>query len=240
MSESTSHTLEYGHTTLEYQLTYTERETLAIHIHPDTKVTVEAPVGSDLIEIEKRLRKRTAWILRKQRDFRRYSFNIPLRQYVSGESHRFLGRQYQLKVIQSADRKESVSFDREHILVSVYDKSNRTRIKKLLNWWFRLQGHRVFTERVDAWYPRFERYSIRHPQITIRQMRSRWGSCTESGKMTLNIKLIQVPRQFIDYVIVHELCHLIEHNHSAEFYTLMTRILPDWEDRREKLNSFEF
>ena len=58
--------------------------------------------------------------------------------------------------------------------------------------------------------------------------------------MTLNIKLIQVPRQFIDYVIVHELCHLIEHNHSAAFYALMSRIMPDWEEHREKLNSFEF
>jgi len=240
MSEYLIHTLEYGHTTIEYRLTYTERETLAIHVLPDTQVMVEAPLGSDFAEIEKRLRKRSAWIIRQQRKFRRYSFDIPPRQYVSGESHRYLGRQYQLKVLHSEDNKESVSMDREYILVIARDKNDRASIKHLLNSWYRQQCLRVFSERIEAWYPRFERYAIQRPRVFIRQMRSQWGSCTESGKMTLNLKLIQVPRQFIDYVIVHELCHLIEHNHSTAFYALLTRIMPDWKGQREKLNSFEF
>ena len=83
MNQSTSHALEYGQTAIEYQLTYTGRETLAIHVLPDTQILVEAPLGSDFAEIEKRIRKRAAWILRQQRDFRRFSFDIPPRQYVS-------------------------------------------------------------------------------------------------------------------------------------------------------------
>ena len=130
--------------------------------------------------------------------------------------------------------------DREYILVIARDKNDRASIKHLLNSWYRQQCLRVFSERIEAWYPRFERYAIQRPRVFIRQMRSQWGSCTESGKMTLNLKLIQVPRQFIDYVIVHELCHLIEHNHSTAFYALLTRIMPDWKGQREKLNSFEF
>lgn len=232
--------LEYGNTTIEYQLAYVERETLAIHVHPDTHITVEAPLGSEYTEIEKRLRKKAAWIVRQQRLFRRYSFDIPPRQYVSGESHRYLGRQMQLRVVQSQDGRETVAMDREHILVYVRDKDDRPRIKRLLTEWYRREGERVFSERVEAWYPRFERYGIRKPKVYIRQMRSQWGNCTASGKMTLNIKLLQVPRQFIDYVIVHELCHLIEHNHGKAFYALMTRIMPDWEEQRERLNSFEF
>jgi predicted metal-dependent hydrolase len=240
MSKNNIHTLEYGNTTIEYWLTYAERESLAIHILPDTQVTVEAPLGSDFAEIEKRIRKRAAWIVRQQRNFRRYSFDIPPRQYVSGESYRHLGRQYQLKVLQSEDNQESVTMDREYILVTARDKNDRASVKNLLNKWYRQQCLKVFSEQIEAWCPRFERYAIKRPHVLIRRMRSQWGSCTAAGKMTLNIKLIQVPRQFIDYVIVHELCHLVEHNHSASFYALLSRIMPDWEGQREKLNSFEF
>jgi len=240
MTKPEHKTLEYGKTSIEYQLSHTDRETLAIHVHPDLHVTVEAPLGSDYPEIEKRLHKRASWILRQQRNFRRFSFDIPPRQYVSGETHRYLGKQYQLKVLQSENEKEYVRMDREHILVGVRDKSNPDRVKKLLTDWYRQHAYEIFRERVEIWFPRFERYSIKHPEVSVRQMRSQWGSCSIKGKMNLNLKLVMVPRQFIDYVIVHELCHLIEHNHGAGFYALMSKIMPDWEEKRESLNIFEF
>ena len=240
MNQSTSHALEYGQTAIEYQLTYTGRETLAIHVLPDTQILVEAPLGSDFAEIEKRIRKRAAWILRQQRDFRRFSFDIPPRQYVSGETHRYLGKQYQLKIFQSEGAKEYVKMDREHILVCVKEKNDTARVKKLLINWYRRQALKIYSERLETWFPRFERYNIKQPRIFVREMRSRWGSCTAAGKMTLNLKLVMVPKQFIDYIIVHELCHLVEHNHSQAFYALMSRIMPGWEEHREKLNIFEY
>ena len=240
MSQPEEKTLQYGQTSIPYQLSYTDRQTLAIHVHPDLHVTVEAPLGSEFPEIEKRLHKKAAWILRQQRNFRRYSFEIPPRQYVSGETHRYLGQQYRLKVLQSEDGKESVHMDREQITVITRDKGNQARVKKLLTEWYRQHAYEIFRERVEAWAPRFERYGIQHPKVFVRQMRSQWGSCTAKGKMTLNLKLVMVPRQFIDYVIVHELCHLIEHNHSAAFYALMSKIMPDWEEKRDALNRFEF
>jgi predicted metal-dependent hydrolase len=240
MSQSIPHVLEYGQTCIEYQLAYTGRETLAIHVHPDTQVTVEAPMGSDFTEIERRLWKRAAWILRQQCSFRRYSFDIPPRQYVSGETHRYLGRQYQLKVIQSEDGKEFVKMDREHILVCAKDKNDPVRVKKLLIDWYRLQAKKVFSERLKVWIPHLEHYNIKQPKILIREMRSRWGSYSATGKMTLNLKLIMVPKQFIDYLIVHECCHMIEHNHSQAFYTLISKVMPGWEEQRKKLNGFEF
>jgi predicted metal-dependent hydrolase len=240
MNKPEDKTLEYGRTSIEFQLTYTDRETLAIHVHPDLRVTAEAPLDSDFPEIEKRLHKRAAWILRQQCNFRRYSFDIPPRKYVSGETHRYLGKQYQLKVLQSENEKEYVKMDREHILVGVRDKSDSERIKKLLTGWYRQRAYEIFRERVEIWFPRFQRYSIKHPEVSVRQMRSQWGSCSIKGKMNLNLKLVMVPRQFIDYVIVHELCHLIEHNHGSGFYALMSKIMPDWEEKRESLNRFEF
>ncbi len=240
MSQPAHKTLEYGKTSIAYQLSYTKRETLAIHVHPDTHVTVEAPLGTDFPEIEKRVRKRAAWILRQKRKFRRYSFEIPPRQYVSGETHRYLGSQYRLKVLQSENSEGSVHIARQQITVFTRDKGNRERVKKLLTDWYRQRALVVFSERVESWYPRFERYGIKQPKVFVRQMRSQWGSCSANGKMTLNLKLIMVPRQFIDYVIVHELCHLIEHNHSTAFYALMSKTMPDWKEKRESLNQFEF
>lgn len=240
MTESTHHILQYGNTAISYQLVYTERSTLAVHVHPDLRVTVEAPLESDFAEIEKRLRKKAAWILRQQRDFRRYSLDFPPRQYVSGETHRYLGQQYRLKVLQSDDGKESVHLDREQLQVLVRDKSDLARAKKLVQAWYRQHAHEVFTDRVSDWFPHFERFDLRQPQVAIRQMRSRWGSCTVHGQITLNLKLVMVPKLLIDYVIVHELCHLVEHNHGAKFYELLSRIMPGWEERREKLERFDF
>lgn len=240
MTKLEQKTLEYGKTSIDYHLAYTNRGTLAIHVHPDLRVTVEAPLDSKFSEIEKRLYKRASWILRQQRNFRRYSFDIPPRKYVSGETHRYLGKQYQLKVMQSENEKDYVKRDREHILVAVRDKSDRERVKKLLIGWYRQRAYEIFCESVEAWLPRFERYGIKHPEVAIRQMHSQWGSCGIKGKMNLNLKLVMVPRQFIDYVIVHELCHLIEHNHGLSFYALMSKIMPDWEEKRESLNKFEF
>jgi predicted metal-dependent hydrolase len=240
MTKPEQKALEYGKTSIDYHLSYADRETLAIHVHPDLHVTVEAPLDSDFSEIEKRLRKRASWILRQQQNFRRYSFDIPPRKHVSGETHRYLGRQYQLKVLQSENEKEYVKMDREHILVGVRDKSNREQVRKRLTNWYRQRAYEIFCERVNVWFPRFERYGIRHPEVAVRQMHAQWGSCSVRGKMNLNLKLVMVPRQFIDYVIVHELCHLIEHNHSSSFYALMSKIMPDWEEKRESLNKFEF
>jgi predicted metal-dependent hydrolase len=234
----TMHTLQYGNTAIEYALTYTDRETLAIHVHTDTRVAVEAPLESEFTEIEKRVRKRAAWIVKQQRDFRRFSVEFPPRKYVSGETHRYLGRQYRLRVIDDDIPVEVVRMDRGIITLFVSSKSPE-HVKQVLEGWLRERARKIFTERVEEWYPRFERFEVQKPQVVIRNMRSRWGSCTAKGKITLNFKLIQVPKRLIDYVIVHELCHTIVHGHNAEFYALLSRIMPDWEERREKLNSFE-
>ena len=236
---SSQHILQYGNTSIAYQLTYTDREKLVIHVHPDASVSVEAPLGSDFTRVEEKVRKRAAWIVKQQRNFRRYSFEIPQRQYVSGESHRYLGRQYRLKVIADDVPIEVVRMDRGIITMFVSSKSPE-HVKKMLDGWMRERARIIFAERVTEWYPRFERCDILYPQVIVRRMKSRWGSCTATGKITLNLKLIQVPKQLIDYIIVHELCHLVEHSHAPAFYALISRIMPDWEERKEKLNGFEF
>ena len=209
-------------------------------MHPDTRVTVEAPLDSDLAEIEKRVRKRAAWIIRQQRNFRRYSPSFPPRQYVSGETHRYLGQQYRLKVLQSEDGKENVRLDREFLTVLTHKKGDSRHTKDLLEAWYRQQALALFAERLATWFPHFERMGAQQPQITTRHMRSRWGSCTAAGNITFNTKLILVNKHLIDYVVVHEMCHLVEHHHGRQFQQLLTRIMPDWKERKERLDSFDF
>ncbi|MCA0455393.1 MAG: M48 family metallopeptidase [Chloroflexi bacterium] len=230
--------VQFGTTTIDYELTYSERKTLAIHVYPDGSVVVDAPMGSSFEAVEAKVKKRGGWILRQQRQFETYAAPNPLqKQYVSGESYRYLGRQYRLKVM--ADAVERVSLSRGYLTVSVQDTADKAHIQKLITAWYRQQAKRVFAERLKVCYPRVEPYGLTYPEVSIRQMKARWGSCTADGKIILNLILIHVPKHLIDYVILHELCHLKEHNHGTAFYGLLARVLPDWEAQRRQLNQAE-
>ena len=230
--------LEYGTQIISYELNYAERKTLTISVHPDLTVTVVAPEGNSPTDVEVRLRKRAAWIVKKQRQYEKYLPHLPPRQYVSGESHRYLGRQYRLKVRENQG--EGVEVGRDYIYVDAPDKADTEHVQRLLDAWYLDCARETFTERLGACFPKMRHAGIPYPKLSIRAMSSRWGSTSPSGRITLNVKLIQVPRAYIDYVIYHELCHLQEPNHGPGYYQLLYRVLPDWRERREKLNGFEF
>ena len=230
--------LQFGTSTIDFELTYSERKTLGIHVYPDCSVVVDAPMDSDEATIEQKVLKRGAWILRQQRNFQQYPEASPLpRRYVSGEAYRYLGRQYRLKVVEN--HVERVRLSRGYLTVSVKDQGDRVRISHLIDDWYIGHARRIFSERLGVSFRRVEKMGIPYPQLAIRDMKARWGSCSVKGRLTLNLKLIAVPKELIDYVIIHELCHLKELNHSPTFYALLDRVLPDWQERRLKLNKFE-
>ncbi|MFQ5419980.1 MAG: YgjP-like metallopeptidase domain-containing protein [Anaerolineae bacterium] len=113
------------------------------------------------------------------------------------------------------------------------------QVKTLLTGWYRRHARRVFTARLDACFPRVAKYGLAYPRLEIRNMEKRWGSCTAEGKILLNLRLIQAPKPLIDYVVMHELCHLKEHHHGAAFYALLDRAMPDWQARRQRLNELD-
>lgn len=232
-----TYTVQYGDTVIQYDLHFAPRKTLGIDVHPDLRVIVTAPPGTDLTDIAARVKKRGAWILRQQREFELYLPLLPPRQYVSGETHRYLGKQYRLKVI--ADSAEQVKLTRGRLFVHTPDPQQRERVQWLLTEWYRAHARRVFAERLAACFPRVEKYGLTYPALDIRQMEKRWGSCTAEGKILLNLRLIQAPKELIDYVVMHELCHLQEHHHGAAFYALLDRVMPDWRARRQRLNELD-
>lgn len=234
----TLYRVQYGETTIEYDLTFASRKTLAINVHPDLRVSVTAPEGTEPEAVQSRVRKRASWILRQQQELELYLPQTPPRQYVSGETHYYLGRQYRLKVIQ--DDAEWVKLDRGHLYVRTTDKTDAAQVEALLDRWYMRQAWRVYHERLRELLPRFERFDLPEFELRIKKLEARWGSCTAGGIVTLNLRLIQVSKKYIDYVIVHELCHLIEHNHSKRFYLLLDHLLPDWRERRWELNASDF
>jgi predicted metal-dependent hydrolase len=232
------HHVQYGSSEIEYELTFSARKTLAIHIHPDRSIVVDAPIGTELSSIEYKVIKRGGWILRQQRELEQYPSASPLpRRYVSGEAYRYLGRQYRLKVIE--DTVERVTLSRGYLTVSVGDPAYKPHIARCIEQWYHSHAKRVFLERLAGCFPRVQPLGMECPEMLIRPMKARWGSCSAAGRITLNVKLIQVPKDLIDYVLLHELCHLKEHNHTSAFYALLDSVLPDWRERRRRLNAFE-
>jgi len=235
--KSTVRQIRYGNMTLFYALRYARRRTLAITVHPDQRVSVAAPLGLPVAEVEAFILRRASWIEKKQQQFALAPRPTPL-QYASGETHRYLGRQYRLKLARGSP--QGVRLDGEFLCVQVRDKDDPERVRRVLDAWYRMRAAEVYAERLEACWLLVQPLGVPRPTLTIRSMRSRWGSARRPNKMTLNLKLVQAPLASIDYVILHELCHFVEPNHSARYYQVLQRVLPDWQARKAALNAFEF
>jgi hypothetical protein len=234
-----THHIRYGKSSVTFDLLYSTRKTLAIHVHPDRTVTVDAPIGTPIERVREVVHQKAAWVLRKLSEFETYQHPYtPPRRYVGGEAYRYLGHQVRLKI--EAGITPRVTHSREFLTVTTPDPEDSARVGELVRAWYKRQAQRIFAERLAFCLPKASALGIPAPQrLTLREMKTRWGSCSGSGRITLNVRLIQVETHLIDYVIFHELCHLKELNHSKRFYALMARILPDWEEKRHALNRSE-
>ncbi|MCK5539495.1 MAG: DUF45 domain-containing protein [Deltaproteobacteria bacterium] len=111
-------------------------------------------------------------------------------------------------------------------------------IEKLLSDWYRQHAQRIFRERLEICLQRVAREGVKAPNLRIQKMTNRWGSCSEQGKIILNLELIKAPKECIDYVITHELCHLKEKHHGLRFWRLLEKLMPDYRERRQRLNHY--
>ena len=227
------HKIKYGSQIIPFQLEYRKRKTLAISVYPDMSVRVKAPLKRTYCEIEKKVRKRAAWIIEQRYFFSLFLPIQPAKKYISGESHFYLGRQYRLKVVSSTE--EQVVLKRGIINVYTKDRNNSSQIKTLLGRWYKQRGTIKYAERLKLYYAKTKRHGIVLPNIQIRMMKKRWGSCSKQGSIILNTQLIKAPSHCIDYVIMHELCHLKYFNHGKLFYNLLVKVMPDWEKRKKRL-----
>ena len=227
------HVLTYGGADLVFELLRTARKTLEIAVHPDGRVVVKAPLDVEIEDVEARVLRRARWIRKQQAYFQQFRPRTPPRQYIGGETHRYLGRQYRLKLMHG--EQPSVKLSRGYFWIACQDHRNPVEVRRLLWQWLTKRAHEKFAESFERCWPHFSRQGLPRPTLKIRRMKTRWGSLSESGTLTLNVSLIQAPRECIDYVITHELCHLKHPDHSPAFYGLIEKVMPDWEKRKHKL-----
>jgi predicted metal-dependent hydrolase len=215
-------------------VTRRNRETLEIAVEPDTSVAVVAPIGASDDAVRAKVKKRASWILQQQKYFAQFSPRSVKRRYISGETHLYLGRQYRLKVTK-ADI-SCVKLMRGCIVVETTDPHDVSETERLLNAWYQAKALAKFSERLDICQQRFSRPNRVEPSgLTIRLMEKRWGMMSHQKRLTLNRRLIQASVVSIDYVITHELCHIVIPNHKPAFYRLLQRVMGDWQMRKQRL-----
>ena len=217
-----------------YELYYTDRKTLGIKVYPDTSVKVFAPIDTDLPIIEQHLKAKRKWIEKQQRSFRSYLPATPARQYIGGESFLYLGKQYMLKI--ESSKAEEVKLYQGRLVVKTVNPE-ATHIKKLLQQWYIARATILFNKLFEEQFYLFKRFGLEKPILQIKKMEKRWGSCTPQQKIILNPELIKAPVVCINYVILHELCHLVHHNHSKAFYQLLENFMPDWQKYKQLLET---
>jgi predicted metal-dependent hydrolase len=227
--------IKYGTTRIPFQLKYSNRKTLGITVYPDKQVTITAPNGASMQKILEKIGNRAGWISKQIRKFESYQEKLTRRnpEYVSGETFYFKGRKYRLKVQEGSI--EEVNLHGKYLKVTVQKKSDEEHIAMLLMKWYRHQAKLIFAERLEKYSYILKREKIILNNLFVRRLEKRWGSCSENRNIILNLSLIQAPLQCIDYVLVHELCHLKYLNHGPKFYEMLTRYMEGWEKRKNRL-----
>lgn len=225
--------IHFGNASFTYDVLHVSRKTMEIAVHPNMRVVVTAPLGALRDDIEGKLKKRARWVLRQIDYFQQFEPRTPARHFVSGETHLYLGRQFRLKVVR-ADANQ-VKMARGRIVVEIDSEQQPGQVAKCLEDWYRIRARQYFQACLERCAQDFIRKGYGLPKLQIKKMRTRWGSLSLNGTLTLNLSLMRAPRECIEYVITHELCHLKYDDHSAGFYRYLERHLPDWEKRKRKL-----
>ena len=234
--KSAQHIIDFGSRKIPYRLHRADRKHLRIVVSPELTVDIFAPQSASDEQVQAAIRKKTPWIVRTLEKLEGY-YPLPTpKRYLSGETFVYLGRQYRLKV-ENGFRQPAKLLGR-FLWVWVEDKTDAHSVKRAVEAWYRKRAHDTLGRYVEKCYRIASRHGVPEPALMIRLMRRRWGSCSPSGRITLNVNLVMVPVHCIEYVIMHELCHLKTHNHSKGFYSLLTRCLPDWRQRKEALEKF--
>lgn len=231
------HSITYGGKIIEFDIQRKNVKNINLNVKPDMTVVVSASEKVPLDYILDFVKSKASWIIKNVGYFRDVQpEHTADKVYLSGETFKYLGKQYRLKV-EEIEEVESVKYYRGYLYLTVKDKQNYSRKEKLIDGWYRDKAKEKFLESLERMHPSVEKYGIEKPEILIRTMKARWGSCTpEKKSILLNSELIKAPKLCIDYVVLHELIHFKYRNHDNDFYDFMTSLMPDWKQRKEILD----
>jgi len=234
---SSSMVFEHGNVAIDYHLILEERKTIAATVYPNAELLVKAPVDATPAGIESFLARKLRWILKQKRFFAQFKKSNE-KQYVSGETFQYRGRSYKL-LLHSNCISERVSLQHGVLNVFLAGAKDPSISESLVENWYIASARRVFPERVRVCSALFDFPQVTVPQVILRKMNKRWGSYSrKQNRITLNRELIRVATRFIDYVIIHELCHVTYEKHNVEFYTLLESKLPNWRQLKTELELY--
>lgn len=230
----TSLTVHYGTQRLEAQVQWTNRATLDITVSPDGTLMVTAPEGTPLDRIHTKVRRRAGWILEQQRYFTQFRPRTPERRWVPGETHRYLGRQYRIRIGDVTEPTPRVRLTRGFIVIDGVQFGDSATIELMVRRWYRERAHDVVRRRLPDCASRFD-MPLKPHTVAMRTMTTRWASMSRSGRLTINPYLMRAPTDAIDYVVTHELAHLVVADHGPRFAALLDQVMPDHRRRKELL-----
>jgi predicted metal-dependent hydrolase len=231
-SDDSVRRVKFGTTEIAYRIRRGQRQkTAAIAVDPRHGVVVTAPMDTPVARLDTIVRRKAAWILARMRAVGRLEGAPCPREFVSGESCLYLGRHYRLKV--AAGRASDARLAGKWLRVEGPKEARDTRaIRRAVERWYRARAEGRLPERVMLLA---KRVGVPLPRLLVRDQPKRWGSCDARGALRINWRIIQAPMRLVDYVIAHELAHLRERNHTRAFWSLIGKVIPDYDRRRDEL-----
>jgi len=221
---------------IEFKIIFSGRRTLAISILPDSTVIVRVPYRTSLKTVNRFVQQKSGWITKHLDNFRKKEINKLHRHYINGESHLFRGNESVLKIEKSG--KSYSRFYDNTIELGFAKTDDPQAIKLLLYNGYKNEACIVFPEMLKIVLNKFDKQMFMPKGLVIRTMKRRWGSCSNKGIITLSTELIKLPDLYIEYVIVHELCHLKHHNHGSGYYKLLSELFPEWKQVRKEMRTY--
>jgi hypothetical protein len=221
---------------IKYRVIFSGRRSISLIVSPDKGVTVRAPYGTSLKSIERFVQEKSAWInkhLEKHSGLTRVNQG---KKYIDGELHLYLGKEHQLKITESEQLFVRIS---DWIIeIGTNSISDKLKIKVLLDLFYVRQARAYLAGRFEEIAGRLRNRGFFPAGFSVKTLKSRWGSCSFHGRITISSELIKLDPVFADYVIIHELCHLKHHNHGKAFYALLEELAPDYKSIRKELRKY--
>jgi predicted metal-dependent hydrolase len=230
--------IRYGEEIISFEVRPQPKRTnhrLSIHVEPSGRVLVDAPCDVEVSRLLDCVKRRSRWISHQLESFRRLRAQAVPLEYVSGESMLYLGRRYRLKVVREAGAASTARLHGSFVEVTS-SEPDPVVVATALRSWYRRRAREVFLERLPVVADPL-RWVRGLPPTRLQFMKSQWGSCSPSGRITLNPWLVRAPTEAIDYVLLHEMCHLRHHNHSRAFYATLDRHMPNWRETKNQLDA---
>lgn len=208
------------------------RRTASVQVSPQNEVSIIVPDSLSQVKIDDIIRRKTPWIISKMKTNDAVRHPPKPKEYVSGESFSYLGRNYRLKIVKGNPQPVELKNGRFYVYVKADGQAREESVRAALSVWYKAHAEDKLRTRACMYS---DRVGISFRGIKVKELRSRWGSCTKSGDIHFNWRIVMAPMSIVDYVVVHELCHREYHDHSQEFWRLLGRILPDYSERKEWL-----